>query len=418
MSLTKATYSMISGAPANVLDFGADATGVSDSNTAIQAAFDSGAKMVVFPQGTYKTTGVEIKSTSEVEQLVGVGAPNIQLTTGTNRVALTVSKNYLNVSDIIVTSSGSISDGNSTVGIRQNTGVAYTSYTNIRMVGFSSRAIQIKQCVYSQFNNIVVYNSTYGLSLEAVAGTPCTTVTVNEAYFSGCTRGINGENVAACTINNPIFEYCGSSTTTNGAFHVEAGLYNLTFPYWEANQRNVVALDAKFQFIEQYVITATAVNVISYSGVPVNERGATLILPSGIKTPNLNADTITNRNLNIGENVVVPFSGGSVIFGNETMLSASGTLTSGTWTTVYTIPTAELVGNVNERAMYEYTCYAGSADLSTGFDSGTVLNSTLRSYSGSTPAWLRLSSNTVQMNVTGSSYGLTYKIVMRRIYPG
>jgi hypothetical protein len=101
------------------------------------------------------------------------------------------------------------------------------------------------------------------------------------------------------------------------------------------------------------------------------------------------------------------------------MQVASGTLTSATWTTVFTIPAAEVTGTaVNLLAMYEYTCYSGSADLSTGFDSGTIMNATLRSYSGSTPAWLRLSSNTVQMNVTGSSYGLNYKIVMRRIYPG
>lgn len=38
MSLTKASYSMITGAPINVLDFGADPTGVTDSTSAIQAA--------------------------------------------------------------------------------------------------------------------------------------------------------------------------------------------------------------------------------------------------------------------------------------------------------------------------------------------------------------------------------------------
>jgi hypothetical protein len=41
MSVTKATYSMIAGAPVNVLDFGADPTGVADSQPAIQAAIDS-----------------------------------------------------------------------------------------------------------------------------------------------------------------------------------------------------------------------------------------------------------------------------------------------------------------------------------------------------------------------------------------
>ena len=38
MSLTKATYSMIEGAPINLLDFGADGTGASDATAAIQAA--------------------------------------------------------------------------------------------------------------------------------------------------------------------------------------------------------------------------------------------------------------------------------------------------------------------------------------------------------------------------------------------
>jgi hypothetical protein len=41
MSLTKVTYSMISGANVNVLDFGADPTGVADSTSAIQAAINA-----------------------------------------------------------------------------------------------------------------------------------------------------------------------------------------------------------------------------------------------------------------------------------------------------------------------------------------------------------------------------------------
>lgn len=53
MSLTKVSYSMISGATANVIDFGADATGAASSVTAVQAAIDSGAKTIYFPPGTY-----------------------------------------------------------------------------------------------------------------------------------------------------------------------------------------------------------------------------------------------------------------------------------------------------------------------------------------------------------------------------
>lgn len=55
MSLTKVSFSMIDGASINVLDYGADATGATNSATAIQAALNavpSGGELV-FPAGTY-----------------------------------------------------------------------------------------------------------------------------------------------------------------------------------------------------------------------------------------------------------------------------------------------------------------------------------------------------------------------------
>lgn len=57
MSLTKVSYEMINGAPVNVLDYGADATGIGVCTTQIQAAFDAvdaaGGGTVYFPFGTY-----------------------------------------------------------------------------------------------------------------------------------------------------------------------------------------------------------------------------------------------------------------------------------------------------------------------------------------------------------------------------
>ena len=46
MSLTKTSYSMISGAVFNVLDYGADSTGSADSTSAIQAAITAAGLMV------------------------------------------------------------------------------------------------------------------------------------------------------------------------------------------------------------------------------------------------------------------------------------------------------------------------------------------------------------------------------------
>lgn len=59
MSLTKATYSMIEGAAANILDFGADPTGVADSTAAIQAA-QQASKYVYCPPGQYSVVGLRI----------------------------------------------------------------------------------------------------------------------------------------------------------------------------------------------------------------------------------------------------------------------------------------------------------------------------------------------------------------------
>jgi hypothetical protein len=58
MSLTKVSYSMITGAVINILDYGADKTGVADSTVAINAAITAAGygATVYLPTGTYKIT--------------------------------------------------------------------------------------------------------------------------------------------------------------------------------------------------------------------------------------------------------------------------------------------------------------------------------------------------------------------------
>lgn len=82
MSLTKVSYSMIDGALFNVLDYGADSTGATDSTSAIQAAinaanaaytatgFGNGGNVVYLPAGKYSYTGVILKPGAN---LVGAG---------------------------------------------------------------------------------------------------------------------------------------------------------------------------------------------------------------------------------------------------------------------------------------------------------------------------------------------------------
>lgn len=76
MALTKVTYSLINGAPANVLDFGAVGDGTTDDTVAIQAALDA-AEAVYFPSGTYKVTGTLDISTPNRQYIYGDGRTSI-----------------------------------------------------------------------------------------------------------------------------------------------------------------------------------------------------------------------------------------------------------------------------------------------------------------------------------------------------
>jgi hypothetical protein len=74
MSLTKVSYAMIQGNPANVLDFGAVGDGSADDTTAIQTALDSGAGVVYLPPGQYKITDtVEIPANTWLQGAYGGG---------------------------------------------------------------------------------------------------------------------------------------------------------------------------------------------------------------------------------------------------------------------------------------------------------------------------------------------------------
>ena len=392
---------MITGAPVNVLDFGADPTGVADSRTAIQAAIDSGAVEIIIPSGTYRlNSGLTISKNNAVKKISGFDmSTTLKLYTATTASIFNIqyvspppeTKQFFTIENLILDSNGTKADAFLTYGIL-STGTSYAQFNNIRATNFSGSGCEIKGCVYIGLDNYTAGECNYGLSFELNTGVACTSVVVNRAYISGCLRGITQTNANNMTYIDCVIEYSGSSTTTNGAFHLAGGAAEIISPYFEANGRNFVSIEGSPVIRLPYGWTSgTAANVITYSALAFDERGVTLQYPYNLYLPRINADITSNRDLVIGENLTVPVAGGSVIFGNETMDSDNGFLTSGSFTTVYTIPASESTGSAaNSKALYEYTCYAGAADLSTGFDAGTIMNGTLRSYSGSTPAWLRL----------------------------
>lgn len=83
MSLTKVSYSMIEGQCNNVLDFGADPTGVADSTAAFNLASAGGVRVYI-PSGTYSVSNVLLRSGS---QFVGENRYDTILEVNTNNTA-------------------------------------------------------------------------------------------------------------------------------------------------------------------------------------------------------------------------------------------------------------------------------------------------------------------------------------------
>jgi hypothetical protein len=81
MALTKATYSMIKGAPVNVLDYGAVGDGVANDTAAIQAAINSLATggTVYLPAGTYKVDTLLFPNQFTAMKFIGAGMDAVTL---------------------------------------------------------------------------------------------------------------------------------------------------------------------------------------------------------------------------------------------------------------------------------------------------------------------------------------------------
>ena len=407
------------GEAVSVKDFGATGDGRTDDTIAFQAALDCGAQRVLIPEGVYVTTGLEIKETSVLTTLQGIGKPVIRLTTGRNRVAFTCNKSqFVKLMDFTIESTGTKDDGNATVGILA-VSKSYYSLSGLRFANFSARGLQVKQCVYWGLEDITAQGCTYGLSFETHQNIPCTTVTVSRAYISGCTRGLSFESSVLVALNSCVLEYCGSKTSDDGALHFAGGGANMSQLYFEANFRNLYASDAAMLFNGLFELTAEAPNIVKFIGTAFDRRGALRFDHHQLGAARIGPDLMAGYDLTIGTNLVAPLAGGSVRWGDTTKETIHGMATAGSWTTIKSIPEVEMTGPVNSRAHYEYTVYGGASDLGTGFDSGTILNGVMRSHSGTLPAWLRLDvSKGIQIKLDSTSYGLSYKIVLTRVYPG
>jgi hypothetical protein len=159
MSLTKTSFSMIQGAVLNVLDFGADPTGVADSTTIIQTAIDQGLATntpVFIPAGEYRITSVITLSSSATPFLNGVkvfGAGSKQSVLKCYGTAF-IQSNQTQVNDNIQVFDLSVIKATSTAQIGMDIGtVRLSTFTNVVVNGFTVQwALRVNQGVANWWN--------------------------------------------------------------------------------------------------------------------------------------------------------------------------------------------------------------------------------------------------------------------------
>lgn len=205
MSLTKVTNSMIAGAFANVLDFGAKGDNATDDTSAIQTAidavYDADGGTVYFPEGTYLVTGVALDWGSSAVSVNFVGSGQ------TSTVIKKTGASFAPMFDL----SASASDG------------TFSEFTDMRVTGNTNGAgFRITNLARNVWRNVRVDNCDVGIENRGSL--------INEFYNCNLLSNVIGYRSAkfgGITCN--LMQFFGGSVRGNSQFGYDisdtAGFY-------------------------------------------------------------------------------------------------------------------------------------------------------------------------------------------------
>lgn len=205
MALTKAHNRMIAGSYVNVIDFGADPTGVADSTSAIQAAIDHGGGSIFFPSGEYLVQGqIKLPIYTFYDEKAG------QVITGENALIKVDSSDPIFTNDQVASPTG------------------YTSkwvFKNLSFVGVSatSRVFDMDRIYNSIFTQCVFDGVTSVFySHQDRNGSPAfpdgyiQSAYISDNHFASCTKGIDAKRCFNLDVSNNYFEACGNPIAVDG----------------------------------------------------------------------------------------------------------------------------------------------------------------------------------------------------------
>jgi hypothetical protein len=286
MALTKVSFSMITGAPVNPLDYGATGTGTGDDTVALQAAIDAcPVGGLVYGSGlTYRTTGVTISSAITIEGvniLLAADGSELQdaFTIESDDVTLlncgaTITQAALPLSN---TSAGVYCDGYHRLVI--DGGLWDGSIDNIYMPGFYRGVIYI----YESEDCVVKNTTTQNAGGEGLWVSRCTRAQVlnNFCYNAGGSELVYGDTEAGLCQGNVLVGnnvngnsgmaiggnlLCDSNTVINASgWGISYGEGEVT-GYRAQITNNLIAGHGNFPTVNPFA----GINVLSGTGMTVS----------------------------------------------------------------------------------------------------------------------------------------------------
>lgn len=210
MSLTKVSYSMISGAAVNVLDYGAVAG--QDSTTAIQAALNTGKDVYIPTVSTPFLSGNLTVSTAGQTIFGNNGNSAIKLKNNANASLFTISANYVTICSVGLDGNKANQTDNTDVNASAvwSTGVSNLTVENCNISNFKRNGIassfQNEYCIYK--NNRIVNCDFIGI-YNINSGAPLLRSVITENEIQSCGQdGIGTVGFQYCTISNNVVKNC------------------------------------------------------------------------------------------------------------------------------------------------------------------------------------------------------------------
>jgi len=276
MSLTKATYSMVSGAPINVLDYGVDSTGVADSTTTFQNAVNaaSGGRLTV-PPGTYKLGTISLLSNSEYDfgeaifyptaatsdtcLFQVVGKTNVKIRGGVFSIAsYTPVGTYTPTYSTVGTSwaNGYFYGG---TGIYINSGCTFIEVSGCKFNGYLG-SVNVYDSSYVSVHDTTSYNGLAGLAAVAsTASSAMVGIQFTNNTIVGC-----GDDGIALLVKNTSGTASVTSSIVSGNYIDKARLFATAVPSAVGIRLANISVTPAGQIINCVVSNNTIRNVVQY----------------------------------------------------------------------------------------------------------------------------------------------------------